>query len=243
MNTFIHHMKSTRNLRKMIINHKALDSKLCPLPLTAEGMQWMENDNTYEKQTKLWVPIKYHNPDFLKWTMNIGLSITDIELFCNPANHSMPVHLDGNELHDEFKLNYAFNPRGNSLMNWFKPKPNTIGKREGVRYKNKDERNIDTADLYWYPEEVDLIESHDVEVSIVQVGQPHNVTTTQHPRKCLSCVFDKRLVNGYTTNEDIILKEDLHIIAKRRDEAVGKKILQDIVPMWEAIDLFKKYII
>jgi hypothetical protein len=69
------------------------------------------------------------------------------------------------------------------------------------------------------------------------------VTTTQHSRKCLSCVFDKRLVNGYTTNEDIILKEDLHIIAKRRDEAVGKKILQDIVPMWEAIDLFKKYII
>jgi hypothetical protein len=59
----------------------------------------------------------------------------------------------------------------------------------------------------------------------------------------LSCVFDKRLVNGYTTNEDIILKEDLHIIAKRRDEAVDKKILQDIVPMWEAIDLFKKYII
>ena len=204
-----------------MINHKALNPKLCPLPLTAEGMQWMENDNTYEKQTKLWVPIKYHNPDFLKWTMNIGLSITDIELFCNPANHSMPVHIDGNELHDEFKLNYAFNPRGNSLMNWFKVKPQGVAKRSGVKYHNSDDRPIDTADQYWYPEEVDLIESVDVEVSLVQVGQPHNVTT----------------------NEDIMLREDLNIIAKKRDEAVKKGILQNEVSMPEAIELFKNYII
>lgn len=226
----------------MIINHKALNSKLCPYPLNAEGMKWMEDDNSYEKQTKLWVPIKYHNHAFLKWTKMIGLSITDIELFCNPANHSMPVHLDGNELHDEFKLNYAFNPRGNSLMNWFKPKPNTIGKREGVRYKNKDERNIDTADLYWYPEEVDLIESHDIEVSIVQVGQPHSVTTITAPRKCLSCVFDKIIVPGYTTNEQIILNEDLGKIASDRDKAVKSGVLQDIVPMWDAVNLFKHLI-
>ena len=226
-----------------MINHKALNPKLCPLPLTSEGMQWMENDNTYEKQTKLWVPIKYHNPDFLKWTMNIGLSITDIELFCNPANHSMPVHIDGNELHDEFKLNYAFNPRGNSLMNWFKVKPQGVAKRSGVKYHNSDDRPIDTADQYWYPEEVDLIESADVEVSLVQVGQPHNVTTNYSPRKCLSCVFDKRITKDYTTNEDIMLREDLNIIAKKRDEAVKKGILQNEVSMPEAIELFKNYII
>ena len=225
-----------------VINHKALDYKLCPLPLNAEGMKWME-EQTFAKQTKLWVPIKYHNHAFLKWTKMIGLSITDIELFYNPPNHSMPVHIDGNNLHDEFKLNYAFNPVGNSLMNWFKPKINTIAKTEGVMYENQSERNINTADLYWYPDEVDLIESHDIKVSIVQVGQPHNVTTTHSPRKCLSCIFDKILVPGYTTNDQIILNENLGKIASDRDKAVKNGILQDVVPMWDAVNLFKRFII
>jgi len=167
-----------------VINHKALDYKLCPLPLNADGMKWMD-EQTFQKQTKLWVPIKYHNPDFLKWTMNIGLSITDIELL----------------------------------------------------------RDINTADLYWYPDEVDLIESHDIKVSIVQVGQPHNVATTHSSRKCLSCVFDKILSSGYTTNDQIILNEELSKIAFDRDKAVKSGILQDVVPMWDAVNLFKRFII
>ena len=173
----------------------------------------------------------------------IGLSITDIELFYNPPNHSMPVHIDGNNLHDEFKLNYAFNPTENSLMNWFKPKSNTIAKTEGVMYENQSERDINTADLYWYPDEVELIESHDIKVSIVQVGQPHNVATTQFSRKCLSCVFDKILVPGYTTNDQIILNEDLGKIASDRDKAVKNGVLQDVVPMWDAANLFKRFIV
>ena len=34
-----------------VINHKALDYKLCPLPLNADGMKWME-EQTFSKQTK-----------------------------------------------------------------------------------------------------------------------------------------------------------------------------------------------
>lgn len=225
-----------------MINHKALDPKLCPKPLNAEGMRWMEG-LSFPKQTKLWVPIKYHNYAFLTWTQDLGLSITDIELFFNPANHSMPVHLDGNSLHDEFKLNYAFNPRENSLMNWFSPKPNAVGKHQGITYGNQSERDIDTADLYWYPEEVDLIESADINISLVQVGQPHNVTTTIHSRKCLSCVFDKVLTKGFTTNSAIINEENLSKIVEKRNEAIEKKILQNIVSMDEAISLFKNIII
>jgi hypothetical protein len=225
-----------------VINHKALHYQICPLPLNDEGMKWME-EQTFSKQTKLWVPIKYHSHVFLKWTKMIGLSITDIELFYNPPSHSMPVHIDGNNIHDEFKLNYAFNPVGNSLMNWFKPKVNTVAKAQGVLYENQSERDINTADLYWYPDEVDLVESHDIKVSIVQVGQPHNVTTTHSSRKCLSCVFDKILIPGWTTNDQIILNEDLSKISLDRDKAVKDGILQDVVPMWDAVNLFKNYII
>jgi hypothetical protein len=227
----------------MSFNFKHLNKENIPEPLTKEGMDWMQS-YSFTKQTKIWVEIKYHNPEYLLWLETIGLSITDIELFLNPANHSMPIHIDGNELHDEFKLNFAYNPRGNSLMNWFSPHKEAKAKKEGVLYANQDARPINTKDLYWYPEEVDLIDSADIDVAIVQVGQPHNVKTTFSPRKCLSCVFDKILIKDvFTTNEAILKGMPLETIAIERDKAVNAKILQDIVTMPEAIELFKDYII
>ena len=226
----------------MYSNFKHLNFSDIPEPLTKEGMEWMKNI-PFTKQTKMWVEIKYHNPEYLLWLETIGLSITDIELFLNPKNHSMPIHIDGNELHDEFKLNFAYNPRNNSLMNWFKPHADSIAKKEGVLYANQNVRPINTKDLYWYPEEVDLIDSADIEVAIVQVGQPHNVKTTFSERRCLSCVFDKILIKDvFSANEAILKNIPLEEIANQRDEAVKNNILQNIVTMPEAIELFKDYI-
>jgi hypothetical protein len=234
------------SFNNLIINHKALNYKLCPLPLNAEGMKWME-EKTFKQQTKIWIPIKYYNHEFLKWTKSFGLSISCLEFFYNPSNHSMPVHIDGENIHDEFKLNYAFNPVGNSLMNWFKPKPNKSSKVGRDMYANdandKFPNDKPPMDLYWDYNDVDLIESHDIIVSIVQVGYPHSVTTNDLPRKCLSCVFDKVLTPGYTTNDQIILNEDLNKIAVDRDKAVENGVLSDNVTMWEAVKMFKHFII
>ena len=167
-----------------------------PQPLTPLGMAWAK-DYPFEKQTKLFVDEELFNPEFKDWLWDKGqLSIADIELFLNPANHSMPVHIDGETICDVCKINFAYCDSP-SFMKWYKPL--VPGTRGNLPYANGKPTN--TVDMYWQWDGVEELESEEISIHLVNVGVPHSVTTTETERRCLSVNLDRIMPDGTEITE------------------------------------------
>jgi hypothetical protein len=142
------------------------------------------------------VSIDIINPDLIKLFYSKGLLLTFVESFYTPKITRSPIHEDGEENNDVLKLNWVYGGEG-STMNWYEPIENPVWKKTvlGGDYK------------FYDPDKVRLIHSQAVgKPSLLQVGIPHNVTTGDANRFCVSIVpFDISSKKYITFNQGIEL--------------------------------------
>ena len=137
------------------------------------------------------VSIDSINPDLIKLFHSKGLSLTFAESFYTPKITISTIHEDGEENNDVLKINWVYGGEG-STMNWYEPIEEPVWKKTviGVDYK------------FYSPDKVRLIHSQAVgRPSLLQVGIPHNVTTGDANRFCVSVLPFDMSTNGYITFE------------------------------------------
>jgi hypothetical protein len=145
------------------------------------------------------IPFNDINHDLISFLHTLNLDIVHSELFYTPAFYFTTIHID--EIGGDYtKLNYVFTGK-NSLMNWWKQKPNTktiIGTTV-----------INTHYIDYNVSDVDLIDKQQVNFpSVVQVGIPHNIRNFEEPRYCLSLVLSKQRKSRITMAESIEIFKD-----------------------------------
>ena len=126
--------------------------------------------------------IDFELRDFLD---NLGIKIGFAEVFYKTPDVCGGIHIDGEEENTNFvKINYVYGG-GNSLMNWYKLKPD-----KQIRTGNT---TVGTQYLFSEPEDCEKIWSHSVgECILVNVGQLHSITEVTEPRFCYSFyLYDK----------------------------------------------------
>lgn len=156
------------------------------------------------------------DPNLISWLAEKGISVPVWDIFCQPPQFSMHIHIDQHDVFDNAtKLNFAYSDAktGTNAMRWYSAseEDSTVKKNAGGWYRS------------WSPENVDLIHSHNIGTpSLVNAGKPHNVVNlTDKPRICISLILVKT----------VDVPENL-------DDASFVKYLQ-----WdEAVEIFKEYI-
>jgi hypothetical protein len=156
------------------------------------------------------------NKEFLDFfhTIKEDCVIGAFEVFYMKPNDTMQINVDQINvtevaLGDFTKINWVYYGEG-STMNWYKPKD-----IESVRNKKVEAGSIKTTDstpnfyLSFNYDEVDLAHAQQVNFpSLVQVGVPHSVRTSNEHRVCVSLTFGSlKEYRRYTWDESVsILK-------------------------------------
>ena len=133
--------------------------------------------------------------DFITFINSLDLILRYIEIFVKPSHFGPGIHIDDGNLNDIAKINWVYGG-SDSIMRWYKEKPNTIHKS----------RNVTTAINSYaviYPTAgVDLIHEQKVGFpSIIQAAIPHGVVTLDEPRYCYSAVMGTKTKPVLTFNE------------------------------------------
>lgn len=186
--------------------YKHLPSHI-PRPLTEEGMHALVHSTPDDVPGKYMVEhddlLKYVNPDFVEWIESkIGLLIADVEIFYSPPEYFMPIHTDGENIHSEAKLNFAYGaPK--SQMKWWMPKEGATARKSRMDHDNA---KAEVSELVWDVDDCMELDSTEVIVTLVQVGVPHNIVNKTLARKCVSVIFDKPRSDG--TREELVTFEE-----------------------------------
>ena len=148
-----------------------------PLNLTINPVT--VDHSTLKKQYQTSIPLKLLNSDIITIFQKYSIKINYAESFYSPPNYTQPIHTDvaGG---DYVKLNFVYDGFG-SNMHWYKVK-------EGMTTNNINVTpDSGTPYIPWDPSTVELVESNPLAYpSLVQVGCPHNVTTKDKHRLCIS---------------------------------------------------------
>ena len=136
---------------------------------------------------------KYISKEFFECIDSINLKLQYIEIFVKTPYEKPGIHTDDGTV-DMAKINWIFNGN-NSLMAWYKVKPNVQPKPYISTINSYSE--VYTDDM------VELIHTQRVgNPSIVRVGIPHSVYTLNTTRYCYSVVVrDKSNNSNLTFNE------------------------------------------
>jgi hypothetical protein len=153
-------------------------------------------DNLSKKSlSKLNPFIDYISDELIALLDSVNVYIRSVELFyCNPQ-HTGGIHVDANG-GDFVKINYVFGGEG-SLMNWYEIKAGE-NPNFGVTPAN-------TFYWNWRPHQAIPAHSHTVKFpTLVQVGKPHQVNTTDEARLCVSIII------ADTQTKELIKFEDAY---------------------------------
>jgi len=164
-----------------MIFHTALD--ILPEPLSSSGVAYMNYHTEAKANNHFRILLSVHNhisPEVVELLNQCGLYIRFAELFYTPANRSTLIHIDGEA--NEYlrpgnmaKINYVGGGEG-SKMHWYEPTSATPCQHTS---KNKF--------ISFQPNQVKLISSSSLlGYNIAQTGIPHNITTANEPRYCVS---------------------------------------------------------
>jgi len=156
------------------MNNFCIDVALDIDPLTKEIESYGNNSHTT-------VSLRDINPKLNSYLKEINLTIIYAELFYTPPHITGEAHTDGLG-GDYIKINFVYYGK-NSTMNWYAPKSNI--------QKTLLPTNVNASSnyLFYKLNEVDKLHEQSVKFpSIVQVGIPHSITTTDEHRYCLSLV-------------------------------------------------------
>ncbi len=152
------------------------------------------------------------NTEFLDFFQSIkeDCAIGSFEVFYMTPNSTSGIHVDQLNLTevvlgDFTKINWVYNGK-ESTMNWYKPKD-----IESVRNKKikvgviKTSNNKPNFYLPFDYDEVDLAHAQQVNFpSLVQVGVPHNIHTSNEHRVCVSLSFGSfKEYRRYTWDESV----------------------------------------
>ena len=150
--------------------------------------------NSYGTTKHIRIFLEDINVDLISFLKTLNLTVVWAELFYTPPFKFTTIHTD--EAGGDFtKLNYVFGGK-NSLMYWWKQKPNVSNIVENTI--------IDSPYIDYKITEVELIDEQQVKFpSIVQVGIPHNIRNFEEPRYCLSLVLRKQDDTRLTMAESI----------------------------------------
>ncbi len=167
-------------------------------PVTIDHVELKKNYQT---------PIDWKNinPDFIDLLKNLGIKIRYVESFYSRPFAKQGIHTDcmGG---DYVKINFIYGGRG-SQMHWYKVKetsstPPVVAKTP-----------INTEYIPWKADMVDLVESDALNYpSLVQAGCPHNVTTTNEDRLCITVVLSDLITSNRCTMAEAKLKLQEFII-------------------------------
>ncbi|NBP55731.1 hypothetical protein EBU71_04185 [bacterium] len=148
-------------------------------PLNEEGQIWFNKLGP----CFITVPKEYYNPKLISWAESHGLMYWDAEVFSFPANYFMEIHVDATEFSNKCKLNWAYSDSEHYNV-WYKPKSNWVPKATDGE---QDDGKYDDYSYSFLPEEVTEVERCTVRTpTCIVSGQPHNVITTNSPRKAIS---------------------------------------------------------
>ena len=152
-------------------------------PLTLRGVAFMNYNkalNTGKHFRALLDRATHINPEVNKLLDQCNLYIRFGELFYTPAYRTTLIHVDSEP--DEYmvpgdmaKINYIGGGKG-SLMHWYttlKDKPyEPTGRNKFISYEPHEVKLISSSNLVGY--------------NIAQTGIPHNITTSNEARYCVS---------------------------------------------------------
>jgi hypothetical protein len=161
--------------------------------------------NELKKNYQTPIDPKNINPDFINFLKNLGIKIRYVESFYSLPFARQGIHTDcmGG---DYVKINFIYGGHG-SQMHWYKVKetsstPPVVAKTL-----------INTEYIPWKADMVDLVESDPLNYpSLVQAGCPHNVTTTDADRLCITVVLSDIITSNRCTMAEAKLKLQEFII-------------------------------
>lgn len=119
--------------------------------------------------------------DYLSWLNRLNLTLVHAQILYSFPDTPYGIHQDHFKRTDFPKINFIYGGK-NSRMNWYKVKPEKLGK---IR-----EPEINNPYMTFSEDQVDLIYSQELEgVNLLQAGIPHNLTNDSDPRWCISTVY------------------------------------------------------
>jgi len=163
------------------------------------------NHDELKKNYQTPIATKSINPDFINFLKNLGIIIRYVESFYSVPYAKQGIHTDcmGG---DYVKINFIYGGAG-SQMHWYKvketsPTPPVVAKTL-----------INTEYIPWKADMVDLVESSPLSYpSLVQAGCPHNVTTTNEDRLCITVVLSDLITKERLTMAEAKLRLQEFII-------------------------------
>jgi hypothetical protein len=115
------------------------------------------------------------NKDLVDFLASLGVVVTGAEVFSRPAGAISGIHLDGDKLTNDTKINYVY---GHGTMNWHRLKPGKeLMRRMTVNNTPYLMSNASDTEKVWSAK----IEETG---SLVNVGGLHDVTDITTPRIC-----------------------------------------------------------
>lgn len=161
--------------------HTALD--ISPEPFSQAGFDLMNYNKSLNpnKHFRAFLNVSKHiRPEVVELLSRYNLIIRFIELFYTPANRASLIHIDGEPSaymipNNMAKINYIGGGEG-SQMHWYQP---IVHKQHKPTEGNKF--------ISFQPDEVTLVGSGNLTgYNIAQTGIPHNITTANNSRYCVS---------------------------------------------------------
>jgi hypothetical protein len=136
----------------------------------------------------------YLNPNLVDLFESLGIIVTQVETFYLPPSIDSGIHVD-NLGGDFTKINWIFKGR-KSKMNWYEP----LTPDSGIT------KTMEKGTLYRYFEhsQCKKIYEHEIQGSaIIQAGVPHNITTQDEERICVSLSYRQRGIQLLTMEETL----------------------------------------
>ena len=152
-------------------------------PLEIDVFPLKDSIDLNEFYNNMYMSLKHDmlNPNLVDLLRSVGLRVTFIEKFRRFPNEQTQIHTDGAG-GDYVKINWVLGSEGSTML-WYQPKP---GQQKTIT-KNSV-RN--TSYISYTADEVDCVYIKEIKSpSLVQVGIPHNVHTSDKMRLCISLVL------------------------------------------------------
>ena len=156
---------------------------ILPEPFGQSGLDLMNYHKSInpDRQFRLALNVSKHiRPELVELLDQCNLCIRFAELFCTPANRTSMIHIDGEPdaymiPNNMAKINYIGGGE-DSQMHWYQP---IVHKPYVPTGRNKF--------TSFQPNEVTLVGSSNLKgYNIAQTGIPHNITTANDSRYCVS---------------------------------------------------------
>jgi len=167
---------------------KMFNSDLHPVDAVKSLEAWVDDKFTKPDGNKhLRVPYEFLHPDLINFFKIRGIHLIGVEVFYTAPNGRLGIHSDITSVGDVAKINWIYGGDA-SLMHWYRL--NDSYNPEAIDAHRTRPSVVKSPSLRFLKTEVDLAHSQFVNSpSIVQVGQPHNITNGPTDRICISTIF------------------------------------------------------